>query len=79
MATDDGLVRTGRVRERWVEAIVRRRTFARVARPVFGTIVAAGLGLWLAAIPSRYRQLLDTAESIDATYAQQHGGASLPR
>jgi signal transduction histidine kinase len=29
------------------------------------------------AIPSRYRQLLDTAESIEATYARQHGGASL--
>ncbi len=77
MKVDDGPATATEPAPTRVEAVVRRRTFVRVARPLFGTIVAAGLGLWLAAIPSRYRRLLETAESINAAYVQQHDGASL--
>jgi hypothetical protein len=59
--------------------VVERPSFVRVARPLFGTLVATALALWAFAIPSRYRELLSTAETIGAAHERlDPGGASLP-
>jgi signal transduction histidine kinase len=58
---------------------VDRPAFLRVARPFFGAVVAGGLALFVAAIPSRYRELMDTAEQVARAQGRlDPGGVSLP-